>query len=90
MYFFYVLIHLSFHSLASYSFSYFQRDINLQQLVFNWLMDILEEMPKGKLDYDKWISDGSVLTKGTSSLGFALAHLFAQNKHRRIFTFLPR
>ena len=28
----------------------FQRDINLQQRVFQWLMLILDEMPKGKQD----------------------------------------
>ena len=43
----------------------FQRDINLQQLVFQWLMNTLDEMPKGKQDYDKWIQDGKVITKGT-------------------------
>ena len=43
----------------------FQRDINLQQRVFQWLMLILDEMPKGKQDYDKWIQDGKIITKGT-------------------------
>ena len=42
----------------------FQRDINLQQLVFHWLRNILDEMPKGKSDYDKWIQDGKIIVKG--------------------------
>ena len=41
-----------------------QRDVGLQQLAFHWLMDILDEMPRGKDDYDKWIQDGRVLVKG--------------------------
>ena len=41
-----------------------QRDIPLQQTVFKWLMQTLDEMPKGKSDYDKWISDGTILVRG--------------------------
>ena len=27
-------------------------------------MNTLDEQPKGKQDYDKWIQDGKVITKG--------------------------
>lgn len=27
-------------------------------------MQVLDEQPKGKLDYDHWISDGVILGKG--------------------------
>ena len=53
--------------LASHSYTLtFQRDIGLQDLVFHWLMDILDDMPKGKSDYDKWIQDGKIIVKGIS------------------------
>ena len=45
--------------------SLFQRDIPLQQTVFKWLMQMLDEAPRGKSDYDKWITDGTVLVRGT-------------------------
>ena len=44
-----------------------QRDIDLQQLVFHWLMHILDDMPQGKQDYDQWIQDGKVITKGSQN-----------------------
>ena len=28
-------------------------------------MNTLDEMPKGKSDYDKWIQDGKIIVKGT-------------------------
>ena len=31
-------------------------------------MDVLEEQPKGKQDYDQWISDGIVLGKSNYQL----------------------
>jgi len=46
------------------------RDINLQQRVFQWLMLILDEMPKGKQDYDKWIQDGKIITKAIQCVKF--------------------
>ena len=64
-------IYVSLHLISIHLMQYiannlsFQRDINLQQRVFQWLMLILDEMPKGKQDYDKWIQDGKIITKGT-------------------------
>ena len=28
------------------------------------MMDLLDEKPKGKLDYDHWINDGTILIRG--------------------------
>ena len=47
-----------------------QRDVNLQQKVLNWIMEILDEKPKGKVDYDHWIADGRVLVKVMQYLMF--------------------
>merc|ERR1712029_237043 len=46
------------------------RDIPLQQTVLKWLMHTLNEMPKGKADYDKWISDGTVLVRALQCVHF--------------------
>ena len=45
----------------------FQRDIDLQQRVLNWIIEILDERPKGKMDYDEWLRDGTILVKGKTS-----------------------
>lgn len=48
-------------------FDFFQRDVGLQSKVFFWMMEILDDQPKGKQDYDHWISDGVVIGKGKLS-----------------------
>lgn len=40
-----------------------RRDISLQQKVFTWIMELLDERPKGKTDYDHWLQDGVILVK---------------------------
>jgi len=39
------------------------RDVGLQTNVFFWIMEILDEQPKGKQDFDQWISNGVILSK---------------------------
>jgi len=43
------------------------RDAGLQTKVFFWMMECLDEQPKGKQDYDQWISDGIVVGKSKLS-----------------------
>ena len=35
------------------------------------MMELLDERPKGKTDYDHWISDGVILVKGKERKIFA-------------------
>eukprot|EP00093_Oithona_nana_P003941 03941.XXX_97885_96781_1 [CDS] Oithona nana genome sequencing. len=46
------------------------RDAGLQTKVFFWMMESLDEQPKGKQDYDQWISDGIVVGKILQSVMF--------------------
>lgn len=36
----------------------------LQKKVLHWIMDMLDEKPRGKTDFDHWLSDGAILVKG--------------------------
>ena len=54
-------------NLFSKAFVYFKRDAGLQTKVFFWMMESLDEQPKGKQDYDQWISDGIVVGKSKLS-----------------------
>jgi len=46
------------------------RDAGLQTKVFYWIMELLDEQPRGKQDYDMWISDGVALGKVLQSVMF--------------------
>ena len=43
------------------------------------MMDLLDEKPKGKLDYDHWISDGIILSRGSQFI-YQQGHLNLKNK----------
>ncbi|XP_023347598.1 uncharacterized protein LOC111716380 [Eurytemora carolleeae] len=39
------------------------RDIKLQHRVLHWMIGLLGEKPKGKVDYDNWIQDPALLVR---------------------------
>ena len=45
------------------------------------MMDLLDEKPKGKLDYDHWISDGIILSRGSQFI-YQRASKFEKQKGR--------
>lgn len=54
-------------SSSNFLLSHYQRDIDLQQKVLNWIMEVTDEKPKGRTDFDHWLHDGTILVKGQSS-----------------------
>ena len=56
---FYVFFLSPSHSIET-KFS-FQKDVELEQKVLQWIISVVDEKPK--TDYDKFIQDGSILGK---------------------------
>ena len=44
-------------------------------------MNILDEMPKGKSDYDKWIQDGKIIVKGNIDRLWINLYICAKNSY---------
>ena len=44
---------------------YLQRDPGLQHKVLYWIIDIMGEGPRGKIDFDHWIQEPAVLARVT-------------------------
>ena len=50
--------HINFNNLLS-----FQKDLELERKVMQWIVNIIKEKPESPSQYDRWIQDGSVLAK---------------------------
>ena len=50
--------HINYNNLSS-----FQKDLELERKVMQWIVNIIKEKPESPSQYDRWIQDGSVLAK---------------------------